>query len=148
MNQSMIQEFMSKNPVAVSPNTTLDEAKKLMKEKLLHHLPVIEDKQIVGVISETQCLDYDPKTPARDVMIQGPFVVRASTPLSVVTDVMVRRNLSCAIVDDGRGAITGIFTTTDALKILSLLIKNPSFIHRLRLIGDGIDYEQIAAMSG
>lgn len=46
-----IGELMTKNPITVSPENTLEECMQLMSNKRIRHLPVIENDNLVGVIS-------------------------------------------------------------------------------------------------
>lgn len=45
------REFMTANPVNVTPDTDLEEAARLMGREQLHRLPVIEDGNLVGMLS-------------------------------------------------------------------------------------------------
>ena len=46
-----VREIMSSRVVYVRPNQTVGECMALMTDKRVRHLPVIEDKQLVGLIS-------------------------------------------------------------------------------------------------
>ncbi len=53
MDQStMVRDIMHPNPVSVSPDTTTVEAIRLMREKRLSCLPVLEDGKLVGLVTE------------------------------------------------------------------------------------------------
>ena len=41
---------MTADPIAVSPSSTLEAAAVLMTEHHIHHLPVVEGEQPVGVV--------------------------------------------------------------------------------------------------
>ncbi|KEQ55878.1 Inosine-5'-monophosphate dehydrogenase protein [Marine Group I thaumarchaeote SCGC AAA799-E16] len=46
-----ISEVMSSPLITVEPEETIWEASEIMKEKLIHKLPVIENEQVIGVIT-------------------------------------------------------------------------------------------------
>ncbi|MCZ6669991.1 MAG: CBS domain-containing protein [Acidobacteria bacterium] len=46
-----VREIMSSRVVYVRPNQTVEECMALMTDKRVRHLPVMEDKQLVGLIS-------------------------------------------------------------------------------------------------
>ena len=46
-----ISELMTPNPFTVTTHTTIDECMKIMSQKRIRHLPVVEDEKVVGVIS-------------------------------------------------------------------------------------------------
>jgi CBS domain-containing protein len=47
-----VSEVMSKDVVTVEPATSLREAARIMTEKWIRHLPVLEGGQLVGVVSQ------------------------------------------------------------------------------------------------
>lgn len=49
--QTMVNEIMSSPVVTATLNCTIDEALRLMSEKRIRHLPVVEAGQVVGLVS-------------------------------------------------------------------------------------------------
>ncbi len=46
-----VSEFMTANPVTVSPETDLEEAARMMGSEQIRRLPVVENGKLVGIIS-------------------------------------------------------------------------------------------------
>jgi CBS domain-containing protein len=46
-----ISELMTQNPITVTPENTVDECMNLMTGKFIRHLPVVENGQLIGLIS-------------------------------------------------------------------------------------------------
>ena len=46
-----VSDIMTKQVLCVSPERTVDECMALMSDKRARHLPVVEDKHVVGVLS-------------------------------------------------------------------------------------------------
>ena len=46
-----VNEIMTGRVIVISPQNTVDEAMALMTEKHLRHLPVIDDENVVGLVS-------------------------------------------------------------------------------------------------
>jgi CBS domain-containing protein len=46
-----VAEVMSSDPVCVTPSTTLEEARALVTSKRIRHLPVVDDGEVVGMVS-------------------------------------------------------------------------------------------------
>jgi CBS domain-containing protein len=46
-----VEEIMSKDLLTVPPSMTVQEAMKIVTEKRIRHLPVVEDDKLVGLIS-------------------------------------------------------------------------------------------------
>lgn len=51
-----VQEVMTKRVVTVTPDTPVEEAARLMVEKKIGGLPVLEGERLVGIITETDLL--------------------------------------------------------------------------------------------
>lgn len=48
---SKVSEVMTSDPCCIAPERTADECMALMTEKRIRHLPVVVDRQLVGIIS-------------------------------------------------------------------------------------------------
>lgn len=51
-----ISEIMTSPIIGISPEETIYDCAKLMSEHHIHHLPVVADKKVVGMISATDFL--------------------------------------------------------------------------------------------
>jgi CBS domain-containing protein len=47
----LVREIMTERVICVQPKNTLDECMALMTDKRIRHLPVIENDQLIGVLS-------------------------------------------------------------------------------------------------
>jgi CBS domain-containing protein len=52
LDQARISEVMSKDLVTVGPGTSLRDAARIMAEKWIRHLPVVDGGKLVGVLSQ------------------------------------------------------------------------------------------------
>src|SRR5207247_3242021 len=52
LEETRVSEVMSKDLVTVGPGTSLREAAKVMAERWIRHLPVVDGGKLVGVISQ------------------------------------------------------------------------------------------------
>jgi acetoin utilization protein AcuB len=50
--QDHVWDLMTPAPIAVSPETSVDEAHRLMQHHRIGHLPVCEDGRLVGLVNE------------------------------------------------------------------------------------------------
>jgi|SRR5690606_10850408 len=53
-----IQQVMAKNLVCISPDTTIKEAAEILARREFHALPVIEDNNLVGIVTTTDLIKY------------------------------------------------------------------------------------------
>ncbi len=76
-----VSDIMTKNPVTISPNKTLEEAAKLLTEKGIEKLPVFEKKKMIGIITSNDILKIEPalfEILLENMLIGGP--VRKEEP--------------------------------------------------------------------
>lgn len=128
MNTKNIGKCMTKFPYITSRKMTVREALDFMIECRIRHLPVMDGQQIVGVVSDRdlrlgQSFSGPGVLLVEDVMVSKPYVVQAGTALALVCAEMAKLKIGSAIVVNEKDQILGIFTTTDALELLSQMLK-------------------------
>ncbi len=57
LSKLLVKDAMTRNPITISPNVTLEEAALLMREREVGALPVIEQDKLVGIITESDIFD-------------------------------------------------------------------------------------------
>ncbi|MDI9471442.1 MAG: CBS domain-containing protein [Tissierellia bacterium] len=57
LDRMKVREIMIKNPVTISPEALLEEAATLMREQKFSFLPVLEDGELIGVITESNIFE-------------------------------------------------------------------------------------------
>lgn len=120
-----VSHYMTVKPVTIERTATLAEAHQLMRERGIRHLPVVTGGKLVGVVSQRDLylletiaeLDLDGIS-VEEAMTERPFIVTGDTGLDEVLQIMTEQKYgSCVVV--GRDGIEGIFTTTDACRVLA-----------------------------
>ena len=53
-----IQQVMAKNLFMVAPNSTIKEVAELLSKKEFHALPVVEDNELVVIVTTTDLINY------------------------------------------------------------------------------------------
>lgn len=116
-----VRKYMTTNPITLTPETKLDAAHGVMKEKHIRHLPVCEGERVVGMVSDgdlyraTAISGANPGQVAlRDVMAPKPYTVSPEAPVDEVVGEMAAKKYGSAVVVDN-GHVVGVFTATDAL---------------------------------
>lgn len=119
---------MTPLPLSVGIEARVLEARELMAEHDIRHLPVTDDQgRLVGVVTQRDVglvldpeldLPFDEDLRVRSVCSFDAYLVAPDTPLDEVADEMARRRIGSALVArDGR--LLGIFTATDACRLLA-----------------------------
>lgn len=125
-----VEGIMSRDLVTVAPDATLTEVRRRLHDGQFHHMPVLEDGHLVGVISDRDLLraispfldtyseeQRDVQTlsqVAGDIMRTDPITVAPETDVEEAANLLLDNQISSLpIVDDGR--LVGIVTTKDLL---------------------------------
>ena len=56
--ETLVRDIMSSTPIFVHPDKTLDDCMQLMTDKFIRHLPVLENDQLIGVVSIGDIVKY------------------------------------------------------------------------------------------
>lgn len=129
MRMPAILRFMTSQPWTIERTTTLAEARELMREHKIRHLPVVDEGELCGIISERDLLLCETRSGARPdtilvevAMVENPFIVPSDTPLDEVVEIMGEHKYGSVVVV-GRDGIEGIFTATDACQAFAQMLR-------------------------
>ena len=127
-SEKRIENGMTSTLSLATRSMSVSQAWRILKEGDFRHLPVMEGRQVVGVVSERdlrQAVALADRVGLKvgEVMSADPYCVPIGTTLVDVARQMNRNKYGCAIVQDERGRIAGIFTRTDAMRILIELLE-------------------------
>ncbi|HEY5944776.1 MAG TPA: CBS domain-containing protein [Kofleriaceae bacterium] len=124
-----ISHFMTKQPWTIARKATLADAHRLMRAHDIRHLPVIDNGELVGVVSQGDLhlletiADFELEGVAvEEAMSSRPFYVTADTPIDEVVEIMADHKYGSCIVM-GRNGVEGIFTGVDACRTLAALVR-------------------------
>ena len=125
-----VQYFMTPDPKVVSPDETVDAAWDRMASIQAHHLPVVEDGVLIGIISDRDLRD-DLDGLVRDVMTREPITVRPEGGLIEAGKVLLSNQINAVPVSRQRRRISrkicACTVTSNAVVGSSAMIKSGSF---------------------
>ena len=130
----LIANWMTLEPIAVSPSTSLSKCQKLMKTKSIHRLPVIdENRKVVGIISDRDVKSASPskatsleihevqyllaEVKAKDIMTPKPITVKSTDTVATAALLMLDKKIGGLPVVDDNGVLIGIITDQDIFKV-------------------------------
>ena len=123
-----IQKYMTMIPHTIGADQTLAKAEKMMNEFHIRHLPVLQDGELVGILSDRDIKlvesfkDVDPeKVKVDEAYTPDPYITSPSANLEEVCAEMATHRYGCVLVCDNK-KLVGIFTWVDALKALDKLL--------------------------
>ena len=123
MPRRMLSDILvGRSLVTATKEMTVRAASKLMVEKKIGALLVVENSRIAGIFTERDALNkvlaasLDPdKTPLSQVMVADPQTIRADKPLAYALYMMAEGGFRHVPVVDGNGAPLGMVSARDAL---------------------------------
>jgi len=111
--------------VIISPEATVDEARRVMAAHAIRHLPVLDDAgALVGLISQTDVLlagNGGPR-PVHEIMVRDVDTVDERSNVRHVALMMFKRKRSCLPVTRD-GLLQGIVTDSDFLGVAITLME-------------------------
>jgi len=119
-----IAELMTGAPYCIDANDTVQNAKNMMARHAIRHLPVLDEGDLVGIVSDrdvklAQAVSADPdfhgSARIADVYRASPYTVSPGTPAHEVLATMAERGIGSALIAE-EGRVLGIFTTIDACR--------------------------------
>ena len=131
-----VKEIMSKDLTVVSPTDRLVHARRQMIESHVGRLPVVEDDELVGMITSKDLMrafiDFRKKVPEKyqksqikevlveDIMSTNPTTVTGDMSITEVSEIIMETGFNgLPVVEDSK--VVGIITQTDILKLIEKL---------------------------
>jgi acetoin utilization protein AcuB len=130
--QMTVGRIMSRDVITVRMDTRLDAIRKLFEKRRFHHILVVDDGELVGIVSDRDILKQlspflstaselprDRSTLEKRVhqfMTRNPISVGEDMPVETAADMFVKDNISCLPVLSAEEEIVGIITWRDILK--------------------------------
>jgi len=125
-----IQKFMTTVPHCINRTDTVAAAHKMMREHDIRHLPVVDGEKLVGIVSQRDLhlietlKDVDAeKVSVDDAMTTNPYTVSPDAELDEVVAEMAEQKYGSALVVQNH-KVVGVFTTVDAMRAFSELLKS------------------------
>jgi len=122
-----VADLMSIEPVTVFDGASLSEAEKLMQQRGITGLPVVDaEGRLVGVISQTDLLRAHvvdehwarwPGLAVRHLMTSPALTIAADAPIADAAAEMERHHVHRLVVETG-GRPTGVLSTMDLVRAL------------------------------
>lgn len=113
---------MTRAVVSVSPTDSVARAWELLDDLEIRHLPVIENHQLVGILSDRDLREVrSPRameTPVSQIMTTNVLSVEDTESLRAAIDTMLEYKVSALPVVNSAGQLQGILSYVDILRTL------------------------------
>ncbi|MGB0983952.1 MAG: HPP family protein [Saprospiraceae bacterium] len=125
-----VSEIMTKNVMTLSPNDNLLNAKHIFDGNKIHHLPVVDEGQVIGILSKNDLLRITPgwykdatandeffeKIKIADAMTKKIAKVQANERIDVVALILSENRFHAVPVVNESNELLGIITTFDLIR--------------------------------
>ncbi|MHC1699514.1 MAG: CBS and ACT domain-containing protein [Humidesulfovibrio sp.] len=131
----LIENWMTKDVVTATPETSMMKASKIMKEKGISRLPVVDERGVLqGIVSDRDIKDASPSKATtldmhelyyllseiklKDIMTRKVVTIRAGETIERAAALMLEHNIGGMPVVDEQGKVVGVVTDSDIFKVL------------------------------
>lgn len=120
-----VKEIMTREVIVVKHSDRLLKAQQILASNSIHHLVVVDEGKVTGIISTADVLGIlmkgkgnafkESEILVSEVMTKNPLVVESDDTIGLVADIILANKFhSLPVVDDGE--LVGIVTSHDLLK--------------------------------
>jgi acetoin utilization protein AcuB len=129
----IISRVMTKNPIFIHPDMSINEVRSLMDKEKIGHLPVLsKNNELIGLVTREDLLKAGPtaatsldmyeisyllsKMTVKDVMVKKVFTVEENEGVEEAARIMADNSVGCLPVMRGK-LLVGIITDTDLFSV-------------------------------
>lgn len=137
-NRPKISDIMTTDPDWVHTGQPISEVYDMFKANDYHHIPVLDGRKPVGMISATDILSLaydidggddrmlrtflDIQFNIEDAMSTNLITLTQAAKVREVADAMSSGSIHSVLIVDGKGLLEGIVTSTDLIRLLGELL--------------------------
>ena len=138
-NDTRIDQIMTRHPATVAPDDNLNTVKTIFENKGFHHVPVVKEGMLAGIVSYTDYLQiisemHQGNTPegqyqagldniqVRDVMTQAVVTLRPGDTVEDAINLFKTHVFHALPVVEHDQRLVGILTTHDLVKVLEQVL--------------------------
>jgi CBS domain-containing protein len=137
MKTELVKDWMTKDVITVSPETTLPETHKLMTEYKVRRLPVVNKHgRLVGIITRGDVRGAEPSQATtlsiwelnyllaqlkiKEIMTGDPITIPQTATVGTAARTMLENRISGLPILNDRGDLLGIITESDIFRMVTL----------------------------
>jgi acetoin utilization protein AcuB len=143
----LIKDWMTRDPITISDDTSMIKAIHIMNEHRFRRLPVVSQGMLVGMVTDRDLKEASPskattldvhelyyllaELQVSEIMSRNPVSVSQDDTVEHAAQVMLERTISGLPVVDGAGKLTGIITQSDVFR---------AFMHIAGVLQGGVQF--------
>src|SRR5262249_36814866 len=93
----LVRHCMTKNPVTIGPQEMLAAAQEKMTSRRFRHLPVVENGELIGILTDRDVIHYvgvEERTKVRAAMTETPLTISPDMPIEEATQLLLKHHIS------------------------------------------------------
>jgi acetoin utilization protein AcuB len=131
----LISDWMTREVITVEPDVSMMKASKILKEKQIRRLPVVDaGRKLIGIVTDRDIKEASPskattldihelyyllsEIKVKDIMTIKPFTITPNNTIEKAALLMMEKRVGGLPVVDEQGVIVGIITESDIFKVL------------------------------
>ena len=135
MKQELVNEWMTRDVISISPDTSLTEVHQIMKNKRIRRLPVVDHGKVVGIVTLGDIRGAEP-SPASSlsiwevnnllanlkvgkIMTRNPTTIDQNASIGEAATLMLENKFSGLPVVDNQNQLVGIITESDIFRLVA-----------------------------
>lgn len=134
MKQELVSDWMTREVITISPETSLKEAHEIMKQKKIRRLPVVTHNKVVGIVTLGDIRGAEPSRASSlsvwemnnllanlkvsEIMTRNPATIRANESIGEAAKFMLENKFSGLPVVDDADNLLGIITESDIFRLV------------------------------
>ena len=126
-----VREIMSSPVESIAPNLSVFDAIRIMEDKHIKRLPILEKKRLVGIVTQTDLVRvvtfYGRWKDVEEIMSRDVAGIQSKATIVEAAEIMTSRKISCIVVLEG-DEVVGVVTERDLLERVVALQKDPGQI--------------------
>ena len=134
MKQELVGDWMTREVIMITPDTSLKEAHDIMNEKGIRRLPVVADGKILGIVTLGDIRGAEPsrasslsiwevhhllaKLKVSEIMTRNPATIPQNASIGEAAKMMLEKKFSGLPVVDDENHLAGIITESDIFRLV------------------------------
>jgi len=143
----LVKDWMSKDPITITDETSMMKAIHLMKQNRFRRLPVLRQGKLVGIVSDRDLKEASPskattldvhelyyllaELQVKDIMTRDPVTVSPDDTVEHAAQLMLENTISGLPVVTDKGNVVGIITQSDVFR---------AFMHITGILQGGVQF--------
>lgn len=124
-----IGQYMTRPVITITPQTSFRQGLDLMCHHGFHHLPIVDNDRVTGIVARTDLLlaaanfGASAEVPVGEIARNAPVCITEHAQLMYAIRLLLKHRIGCLPILNSRKQLVGIITETDIFKITAGLLQ-------------------------